>query len=181
MQILVLCKWWILSIISNFKFCMPFFMLSWFNLKYFWELVKIAIFALFCKITCKIWILMHDMHPAILFLFFYIYILKKKIKKKFQKKIQKNSKKKFKKILNFFLNLLKHQNCIYRKGSGRWDLDQHIKHEKTQLWMYCHDEATRGYGIHIGTWILLFLVLKSSFWLKLPKNFLKIATRSDIY
>ena len=34
--------------------------------------------------------------------------------------------------------------------------------------MYCHDEAKRGYGIHICTWILLFLVLKSSFWLKTP-------------
>ena len=61
---------------------MTFFMLSWFYLKYFWKLVKIANVAVFCKITCKIWILMHGMNLATLFLFFSY--LKKKIKK-FQK------------------------------------------------------------------------------------------------
>ena len=66
----IYAQWWLLSIITNFKFCMTFFMLSWFNLKYFWELVKIAIIAAFCKITCKIWFLMHSMNPAISFLVF---------------------------------------------------------------------------------------------------------------
>ena len=76
----------------------------------------------------------------------------------------------------FFFNLLKHQNCIYREGLGRWDLDQHIKREKTQVWMHCHDEATRGYGIHICTWILPFLVLRSSFWPKTALRELSIFT-----
>ena len=69
-------QWWLLSIITNFKFCMNFFMLSWFNLKYFWELVKIAIIAVFCKITCRIWILIHGMNTAISFLvFFHTFII----------------------------------------------------------------------------------------------------------
>ena len=55
---------------------MTFFMISWFNLEYIWELVKIAIIAVFHKITFKIWILMHDMNPAILLFSFFIYILK---------------------------------------------------------------------------------------------------------
>ena len=65
---------------------MTFFMLSWFNLKYFWELVKIAIIAVFCKITGRMWILMHGMNPAILFLVFFIYQNKKEIQKISKKK-----------------------------------------------------------------------------------------------
>jgi hypothetical protein len=59
---------------------MTFFMLSWFNLKYFWELVKIAIIAVSCKITCRIWILMHGMNPAISFLVFFHIFRKKNLK-----------------------------------------------------------------------------------------------------
>ena len=69
----IYAQWWLLSIITNFKFCMTFFMLSWFNLKYFGELENIAIIAVFCKITCRIWILMHGMNPAILFLVFFTF------------------------------------------------------------------------------------------------------------
>ena len=72
-------QWEILSIITNFNFCMPFFsMLSLFNLKIFLSLLKLAIINVFCKVSCRIWILKHGMNQAILFLvFFFIYFLKK--------------------------------------------------------------------------------------------------------
>ena len=89
-------QWEILSIITNFNFCMPFFsMLSLFNLKIFLSLLKLAIINVFCKVSCRIWILKHGMNQAILFLvFFFIYFLKKIFKKKNFKK--KKKKKKFK-------------------------------------------------------------------------------------
>ena len=126
LQILVLCT--VVNFVHYYKFQLlhVFFHVIIDQFEFFLSVGKII--AVFCKITCRIWILNYVMSQAILFLSF-IYFLKKDFKEFFKKK-------------NFFffffffifLQILQNpKNLIYREGSGRSDLDHQIQHEKIQL------------------------------------------------
>ena len=78
LQILVVCT--VATFVHYYKFQVlhDFFHVIIVQFEIF---LGVAISAVFCKITCRIWILMHSMNPAILVLVFFIYLEKKNSKK----------------------------------------------------------------------------------------------------